>query len=224
MAMTFLPSDVGNHRADSTNPATLEYIENTNISKLVASFLQGVTETIHGAMFIPVNYFSGDIVCRFRWRTTATVGSAYFNMSYFYNRSGDVWGNGTHAIAAAFVNSGAGLINEGTLTLSADEENASILGYLFQREGANVLDTITGNTVELLSVQFEYISSVAIQQNYIWIPANAFILPSSSTATYTTKAVGGIAPWVIQFPTGVLNYAFARMTIPSNFEGAQILL
>jgi hypothetical protein len=135
-------------------PAVLTKVDDTNTSKDVAQYADNVDLKADYMAYVPDIYSAGGTL-RVRWRTSAAAGNGYFRVDH---GSPAVNSDSDPALTAgtktAVANSGANLINEFTIDVSAGLVASDLLYVRVWRFGSDALDTLSAS-VDILEVVFE---------------------------------------------------------------------
>lgn len=218
MASAAFQIPAANIRGDTTNPVTIADVADTNVGKWVAQY-PNATSKGHFCVWFPANYLSGNPSCKVRMRSTS--GSAaqtkQFPAVYGFKQSGDgLTTSGTSLTHQDMTFNAANQIEEITFSLATGVAASRLL--VFRLDSNN---TGTLATAEVLDLNFEYVIDPSIRKGYLWIPANAFVIPNASGATLTSRDIesgSGIVPWVIAYRDAVSDYADVRVLLPASFR------
>lgn len=157
---------------------------------------------------------------RILWRAAAASGNVIWlaRSRAFYE------GLDTASSAAlTFVNaatSGAGLVNSATVSVGGANRD-SLMVVAVGRGGSDPTDTMTGDA-ELLELAVSYPADPLTGKGYLWLPANAAVIPTGSIATLSSRQTdnaGVQTPFCINLTDAANNYLDHHFSLPSNFSG-----
>lgn len=195
-------------------------VNDTNLSKWTAQFDPDTEQKLHFFMLMPPNYLSGSMNIRLRWRANATTGDCVWKLYYsqFQPSGGTIPGGATTTTVTTTTDSIALDVNESVLSFTPAAQYA--IAFTISRDAGAGGDTLTVVS-ELLEVLWEYTCDATITKQYIWIPANAFAIPSGSSATLSNlNLISSNNNYSYALSMSQNSYADAKFTVPSNFSSA----
>jgi hypothetical protein len=220
MATATVSIPVSNFGPNPTNGATATTVHDTNLSKYCLSFDASTENRATGSYFIPGNWSAGFDV-KIKWRAAANSGACVWKIYYAANATAG--GNGADSTATTTTTTAGtnNFLNETTIALTTGVAANRMLVLVIARDAANVGDTLAVAAL-IESVEIEYTNDATVVQQYDWIPANAFTLPTAgSVALVRTITPAGVrVPYLAQFNDSAGLYAYARFNLPSCFSGS----
>ncbi len=215
MSNLVFPLSIVNGRPHSSSTPIIDTINDSNLSKYVVRFQDGVTNNLHFVLPVTSNYLSGTATLRVRWKASAASGSVRWQVAYSSYSNTNTANLSPTDVFATSATAGADLINEATFSLTVGASRINLI--TLTRLGADGSDTLSGN-VDLLQMELEYAIDPTVARVFMWVPANAMTIPASSGATLGTETdLGTHFPWVLTMRNSQNDYADFDFIVPSNF-------
>lgn len=221
MALTEIPIPIRNFRIDTTNPAVIADVDDTNGSKSVIQYADAASKDAHALAVVLPDYLSGTGDVTIRWRINDTsTGTCRWSLLYFAIADNNDMSPGTTTVTVETAADGTAMnLNTTTFTGLTITAASKVMRLLLRREGGHVNDTLTGLTVEVVDVVFSYTCDATFAKGYQFIPAQAFAIPGSSGATRGGVVLDAIVPQSFVLRESQDDAVQTRFTIPSNFGG-----
>lgn len=221
MSLTCIHIPVVNGRAfasGSTDVPLCGSVDDTNISKWVATFDPDVEQFLHFVVPVFSDYSSGGTL-RIRWRGNATSGAVVWKVYYgLFSTFGGVIGSAaTTSTTTTTVAGTANVLNETTMTFSGLAAG-NLLAFTISRDATSGSDTCTV-AADLLDVQFEYACDATVAKEYLFVGAKSMNIASGATRT-TIVTLASNANVIDAFTIVDTNTVDFKFNVPSNFNSA----
>lgn len=228
MARTDFPIAIANAQIPTTTPATLATVQDTNLVKYVLQFPTGATKSSDFCCMIPDNVLASAPTVRIQWRSSGTSGNCAWNIASakLADTNSTTFTNASVTGVTAANGSSEWLTETAFALGNPTAATAAILSFSLYRVTAS--DTLAA-TAEIESIIVEYTTDPTITQEYVWVPAQALVIPSGSGATRahatklsTTNSNVDTFPANIVFRDANSDYVDLRLMIPpgAKFNGS----